>query len=73
MKIIDPCGMYKKYNKEEKDRIIYCIISGELMLEEVVAKFDVSRISVVKWLKERQPEIDAYFKESHVNANFLKK
>lgn len=61
--------MYKKYNKEEKDRIVYCIVSGEMLLEEVLIKFEVSRISVVKWLKERGPEIEDYFRHANSRKN----
>jgi len=53
--------MHKRYTETEKDQIIYKIVCGELFLEEASKKYNVSTVSLVKWLKERKGLVDRYF------------
>ncbi len=53
--------MQKKYTEAQKDTIVFEIVKGNLYMHEAMKKYKVSRVSIVKWLKLRKPEIDAYF------------
>lgn len=50
-------GPYVRYTAKTQESVIDAILSGELLLEEAMAKYGIlSKKTVIRWLKKHQLE-----------------
>lgn len=59
--IMEATGAKKRnrVSKEVKLEIVYAILSGELFLEEAMAKYGIrNEISIINWIKEYRSEVE---------------
>jgi transposase-like protein len=58
-----------RVRKEVKLEIVYTILSGELFLEEAMAKYGIrNEISIINWIKEYRSEVEIGL---HMTNDFL--
>ncbi|MFD1771932.1 hypothetical protein [Sphingobacterium suaedae] len=52
---------YKQKSKREILEILFKIAGGQLLLEEAIEEFGVSKSTMIRWLRKYKQELEDYF------------